>query len=267
MTMMFDHQSAKVCPTMRPNRNNAAGNLWSNLINCFNNLNFTFIYSTILAISCLAGCSAQKIEPKIVGNPILERGQILNRYQVVTDYRRSDYLAKISQKLSSAAGLDAPIDISILKTDLPLAFSISNGDVFISTGFIHQLHDEESFVFILAHELSHALLEHHQAQQPEASFELAADSLALNIILRAGYPAQSVFPTLVNSYSSGFISRHDSISSAFGSDKLVHPPLQERIINLNDTFSRFELSATDIQEIAFGNNSDEYFDFSTKLQS
>jgi Zn-dependent protease with chaperone function len=191
----------------------------------------------------------------------------LNKYQVITDYRRSDYLAKISQKLSSAAGLNAPIDISILKTEMPLAFSISNGDIFVSTGFIHQLIDEESFVFILAHELSHALLEHHQAAQPEPDFELAADSLALNIILRAGYPAQSVFPTLVNSYSAGFIGRYDSISSIFGTNELIHPPLQERISNLNETFNRFDLSARDIQEIAFGNNSEEYFNFSSKLQS
>lgn len=207
---------------------------------------FILICSGISVISCLTGCA----QSKTIGNPTLERDQILGAYEVETDEKRSLYLGQMAHRISKAASLNAPIRIAVLKTDFPLAISISNGDIFISRGFIKRLKNEEAFAFVVAHELSHALLEHHLAGKPDSAFELSADNLALNIILRAGYPAESIFEAVIDSYSTGNSSAQDTIASNFRDDLMVHPSLQERIKNLKDKVGEIGIIPANTQIVA-----------------
>jgi Zn-dependent protease with chaperone function len=153
----------------------------------------------------------------------------------------------MADRLSKAASLNTPIRIAILQTEVPLALSISSGDIFISRGFIRYLRTEESFAFVIAHELSHALLEHHLANKPDSAFELSADNLALNIILRAGYPAESIFEAVIDSYPRDHAITKDSIASYFGNDLMVHPSLQERIKNLKDKVGQIGVIPANVQ--------------------
>jgi len=169
----------------------------------------------------------------MMGNPSLERESIISKYEVAQELLNSPYLLSLSKQLSEAAGLSRSIEITVLRTEASLALSISNGDIFISSGLIQNLRDESSFVFVLAHELSHALLEHHLQPEATPDFELQADRLALNITLLSGFPVDSIFAALVDSYSDIETGREDSISSYFGRDVVVHPSLKERIDNMN----------------------------------
>lgn len=189
-------------------------------------------YSGLMIISCLGGCAT-----KSIGNPSLERDGIVSRYEVDQELLTSPYLKALSRQISEAAGLNQPIDITVLRSNYPLALSISNGDIFVSSGLIKNLRDESSFVFVLAHELAHALLEHHVQSEPSPEFELQADRLALNITLLSGFPTDSIFAALIDSYSNIEQSREDSISSYFGRDTFVHPSLKERIDNMNQAIA------------------------------
>ncbi len=102
----------------------------------------------------------------------------------------------------------------LLVESSPDAFALSNGMVFLHTGLISRLENEAQLAFVLAHEMAHIRLGHlHQtmlaaadpkqwtdrqeAQAPDIhqnpEWEKAADLFAMNIYLKAGYPAHQAY--------------------------------------------------------------------------
>lgn len=197
-----------------------------------NSLRLTLIYSLILAKSfVLCGCSAKT--PTKIGNPDLERRMILDRYEAYPHGSYQIYLEQLSGVISQSARLKFGPKITLLTTQKPIALSTSGGEVFISRGLVHQLQDEGSLLFVLAHEFAHSLLEHHTNSNPEPSFEFSADAIALSIITQAGYSPQSAIHALTDAYGIKEFKVTDDVSTSIGSQTMLHPPLRDRILAIS----------------------------------
>ena len=62
---------------------------------------------------------------------------------------------KLMQKLSSAAGMEAPARADVLDTVVPNAFALPGGKVYLFSGLLAKANDPDEIAGVLAHELGH----------------------------------------------------------------------------------------------------------------
>ena len=64
---------------------------------------------------------------------------------------------KLMKQLSAAAGIAAPVRASVLKTQVPNAFALPGGKVFLFNGLLARANDPDEVAGVLAHELGHVM--------------------------------------------------------------------------------------------------------------
>ncbi len=155
---------------------------------------------------------------------------------IIHDQVVTDYLISIKRRLLAGATVgNVPGHIFVQKSPSVFAFSVPNGDIFISTGLLKLAQSESELAPVIGHELGHILLGHfRQAAEEEARLdktvlqsggpvvspqgrtsaslaavlefgmsrerELAADRVMLQLQAHAGYAvcgAESVFKKLI----------------------------------------------------------------------
>lgn len=62
---------------------------------------------------------------------------------------------KLIRKLSTAAGIDAPVRADVLDTPVPNAFALPGGKVYLFNGLLAKSNDPDEIAGVLAHELGH----------------------------------------------------------------------------------------------------------------
>jgi len=92
----------------------------------------------------------------------------INRYEEYDAFFSDDYLEDYLQTLlykihpiSLEDGRPGHLSIKIIKSTTPNAFSLPNGMIMISTGLLSLIESEAELISILAHEVSHFVLDHH----------------------------------------------------------------------------------------------------------
>ena len=85
-------------------------------------------------------------------------------------------------------------ELAILETPTLDAFVSSNGTLTVSHGMLVFLNSESEFAFLIAHEIAHVMLHHHEHKGMESSDiqefvkrEIEADHLALKLVSEAGF--------------------------------------------------------------------------------
>lgn len=62
---------------------------------------------------------------------------------------------KLVGALRGAAGLDGPVDAAVLSTDVPNAFALPGGKIYLFDGLLAKAHNSDEIAGVLAHELGH----------------------------------------------------------------------------------------------------------------
>ena len=108
--------------------------------------------------------AADRLAPLVP--PVLERrigdaaeGQIRSIFSHGTcnSPAGSSAFNKLMKQLSAAAGIAAPVQASVLKTDTPNAFALPGGKVFLFSELLSRSNDPDEIAGVLAHELGHVL--------------------------------------------------------------------------------------------------------------
>jgi predicted Zn-dependent protease len=86
---------------------------------------------------------------------------IYSHYEIIEDPVVADYVSKIGNRI--VAGLDKPLfdyHFYVIKTDPYNAFAIPAGYIFINSGLLMAMEDEDELAGILAHEIAHVNARH-----------------------------------------------------------------------------------------------------------
>ena len=86
---------------------------------------------------------------------------IYSYYEIIEDPVVADYVSKIGNRI--VAGLDKPLfnyHFYVIKTDPYNAFAIPAGYIFINSGLLMAMEDEDELAGILAHEIAHVNARH-----------------------------------------------------------------------------------------------------------
>lgn len=103
---------------------------------------------------------------------------IYNYYEIIEDPAVADYVSKIGNRI--VAGLDKPLfsyRFYVIKTDPYNAFAIPAGHIFINSGLLMAMDNEEELAGILAHEIAHVNAR-HISQKIERSKKIGWASMA-----------------------------------------------------------------------------------------
>ncbi len=189
--------------------------------------------SKIFLLGCLicffAACSSQtRNEAQVFEDSILTSQYLYKRYGKLESEPLEKYLDYLGNRVLHGSDERIDISIDVLGTLHPLAFSAGNGKVILSRGLILALHSEAELAFVIAHEISHQLLDHETTMlkeyvlnQPSATkkLEFAADTNALGLIAIAGYDPRSSIYAILHAYRGA---GHPDASH-------THPALESRI--------------------------------------
>jgi predicted Zn-dependent protease len=100
-------------------------------------------------------------EEHVIGRAVAAR--ILGRYRVLNNASLNDYLARIGLTLAAKSSRPDPFagySFALLESDEVNAMATPSGFVFITTGLLRLLDDEDALASILAHEISHVTQRH-----------------------------------------------------------------------------------------------------------
>src|SRR6185503_4036188 len=70
-----------------------------------------------------------------------------------------DYINRVGQKVVPA-GSDKLFAFRLVADPTPLAYTLSTGTIYISTGLVSLLDNEAQLAYVLAHEMAHVQLDH-----------------------------------------------------------------------------------------------------------
>ena len=102
---------------------------------------------------------------------VLKEGDIIKIHRALYDNPRvQDYVNRVGQGLVPA---DSPklYAFKVIQTPVPLAYTLSTGTVFISTGLISLTDNEAQLAYILSHELAHVYFDHWKVKVMSALAE------------------------------------------------------------------------------------------------
>lgn len=162
-----------------------------------------------------SGCAARTAAPPASGLGLTLVKQFRDRYGIAVSSNDAPYLRELVDRLlksSSRSGAwNGPYDIIVIKNASPLAASVGDNFIVLTTGLIQRLDVEAELTFILAHELAHYLLGHttwvaHQGINLEdkieelPDLESAADRLGLELLIDAGYDPRLARVAIAKAY-------------------------------------------------------------------
>ncbi len=102
---------------------------------------------------------------------VMKEGDIIKIHRALYDNPRvQDYVNRVGQGLVPA---DSPklYAFKVIQTPVPLAYTLSTGTVFISTGLISLTDNEAQLAYILSHELAHVYFDHWKVKVMSALAE------------------------------------------------------------------------------------------------
>lgn len=122
--------------------------------------------------------------------------QLKNRYGLYVNTPLETYIQKIAIQLlqSNKQSSDISVKIQLLDSLDILAFSSQQGSIWLSKGLLASLSNEDQLAAVLAHELAHTLLHHHDSiHKINYAQWLESESLAQTIDTKQGKSASRYF--------------------------------------------------------------------------
>lgn len=185
------------------------------------------IYSVLFLLSCLILLSSCT---KTVQNPFSSTHTVQNliaAHGKVDSAAEQDYLDGLLRRLASPLQIQPLPEVTLLAYQLPLAASIADSDIVLSTRLIQDIQSEAELSFVLAHELAHIHLKHAEQvhERDIQEIELEADAAGLKIMALAGYDPRSAASALL------LLGR----AEAQASDSDSHPEIGKRVQKVRRT--------------------------------
>ncbi len=86
----------------------------------------------------------------------------------------TNYATTVLEKLKRASAVEqVPGQVIVVANDQMDAGATADGNIFISSGYIRELKNEDQLAALLAHELSHVLLKHHDSNAVDSRDKLS----------------------------------------------------------------------------------------------
>jgi predicted Zn-dependent protease len=141
--------------------------------------------------------------------------EVAREAKVVDDPILSEYVNRIGQNLARNSDAKVPFTFRLLQNDVPNAFALPGGFIFVHTGLIGIAAEEDEFAGALAHEIAHVAARHLTCRETKAQLANIG-TIPLSILLggwvgmAARQAAGAAIPMTFLSFS-----RHDESEADF----------------------------------------------------
>lgn len=215
---------------------------------------FCFLAAIIIIFTSTFGCSIAPPPSPRNGAGVALVKQFKERFGIVVSSTGDPYLRGLVDRLlsSTPAGRSwtGPYDIIIVNNASPLAASVGDNFIVLTSGLINRLDVEAEMAFILAHELAHYLLGHTSlVGRADTDFsatadvlpelEKDADRLGLELVIAAGYDPRLARVAIAKAYQGSnmltpsashpsFVSRISELEHGLARAKWVPPGTVDR---------------------------------------
>jgi predicted Zn-dependent protease len=141
--------------------------------------------------------------------------EVAREAKVVDDPILSEYVNRIGQNLARNSDAKVPFTFRILQNDVPNAFALPGGYIFVHTGLIGIASEEDEFAAAVAHEIAHVAARHLTCRDTKAQLANIG-TIPLSILLggwgglAARQAARAAIPMTFLSFS-----RHDETEADF----------------------------------------------------
>ncbi len=141
--------------------------------------------------------------------------EVSRQAKVVDDPILSEYVNRIGQNLARSSDAKVPFTFRILQNDVPNAFALPGGYIFVHTGLIGIAAEEDEFAGALAHEIAHVAARHLTCRETKAQIANIG-TIPLSVILGgwAGVAARQAASAAIPMTFLSF-SRHDESEADF----------------------------------------------------
>ncbi|MBI3607753.1 MAG: M48 family metalloprotease [Nitrospirae bacterium] len=152
----------------------------------------------VLLMGCAGPGAGQSPDESSSSSPSKAYGrafvtEALRTYRFILDPDVTAPVQQTGRRLAQAVGLDPnTIHFFVVDEPQPNAFAIPGGYIFVFTGLLTKLGDEEELAGVLAHELGH-VAHNHFFQNSKQIMALNLATLAA-LLLTKGHPAALAFP-------------------------------------------------------------------------
>ena len=234
-------------------------------------MKYKFLFKTTALVMVFSGCAA--VNPLVNDFNVVSiaqeqqmsnemAGQISQQMKIVNDARLNQTVNQIGQRLVSALpSKDFQYEFKVVNDPTPNAFTIPGAKIYVHTGLLNFVSDQNELAGVLAHEIGHAY-ERHPAKGVSRFIgvqtlsqllfkdtqnrlgnialniaqngalmkygrddEREADELGYNLLKRAGYPTDGL---------RRFLTKLDQMAKSGSGPAFLssHPPTPERIARL-----------------------------------
>ena len=141
--------------------------------------------------------------------------EVAREAKVVDDPILSEYVNRIGQNLARNSDAKVPFTFRLLQNDVPNAFALPGGYIFVHTGLIGIAAEEDEFAGALAHEIAHVAARHLTCRETKAQLANIG-TIPLSILLGgwAGVAARQAAGAAIPMTFLSF-SRHDESEADF----------------------------------------------------
>ncbi len=146
----------------------------------------------------------------------------------VADQQLQSYVQQVGQSVASQSERNMPYEFALLNSDVPNAFALPGGKVYITAGLMRQMENERELAAVLGHEVAHVAARHNvQALQRQLGaslvVQLAAAAVSPERAQAAATAAQVVTGMVQLSYSREQELEADSIGLRYMSRANYNP--------------------------------------------
>jgi predicted Zn-dependent protease len=141
--------------------------------------------------------------------------EVARQAKVVDDSILSEYVNRIGQNLARNSDAKVPFTFRLLQNDVPNAFALPGGYIFVHTGLIGIASEEDEFAAALAHEIAHVAARHLTCRDTKAQIANMS-TIPLSILLGGwgGFAARQAASAAIPMTFLSF-SRHDESEADF----------------------------------------------------
>ncbi len=159
-----------------------------------------FVY-LLLPLLLIVGCAKAPITGRtqiMMVSPQQEQAmgfqaerEILKKEKLSKDRALNERISRIGMRIARATGLKLDWKFYVIeKPDVPNAFCLANGHVFVYTGILKYAQNDAQLATVMAHEIGHAIA-HHVAEQVSMAMVTNAAAMAAAVAIQHNVKSSS----------------------------------------------------------------------------
>ncbi|MFW5840893.1 MAG: M48 family metalloprotease [Planctomycetota bacterium] len=254
------------------------------------------LLTAFCGLAALAGCSRNQATGKMQLDLISDQQEIAMGEEAAPQFEKEfdgavgnrtlqAYVSQVGNQVAEAAERDMPYEFTLVRSDVPNAFALPGGKIFLTAGLMARMQNERQLAAVLAHEVAHVSAEHNtqglqrqmgaqilvelagaaagadkqKAAEAAAAItanmvnlkynrdaEHQADVLGVRYMHRAGYNPWGMVGLLkVLSALSGGAEKESSLANIFQTHPLTSERIEQAEQTIRDNHPQFQMSDPD----------------------